>query len=153
MCDIIMYIKRDMKWSYIMKKQSRSAAREAAFTQIFQINQHGEELDYILDELLAEKPGCRDNLGYITTVVGGVKEKRDELVNIVSQHLKKGWTVDRISKVSLTILKLALYEILYVDDVPEKVAINEAVNLAKKYGTDSDPAFVNGVLGSYVNSR
>lgn len=85
-------------------------------------------------------------MGYITTVVGGVKEKRDELVNIVSQHLKKGWTVDRISKVSLTILKLALYEILYVDDVPEKVAINEAVNLAKKYGTDSDPAFVNGVL-------
>ena len=61
--------------------------------------------------------------------------------------------MDRISKVSLTILKLALYEILYVDDVPEKVAINEAVNLAKKYGTDSDPAFVNGVLGSYVNSR
>lgn len=153
MCDIIMYIKRDMKWSYIMKRQSRSAAREAAFTQIFQINQHGEELDYILDELLAEKPECRDNLGYITTVVGGVKEKRDELVNIVSQHLKKGWTVDRISKVSLTILKLALYEILYVDDVPEKVAINEAVNLAKKYGTDSDPAFVNGVLGSYVNGR
>ena len=61
--------------------------------------------------------------------------------------------MDRISKVSLTILKLALYEILYVDDVPEKVAINEAVNLAKKYGTDSDPTFVNGVLGSYVNGR
>ena len=136
-----------------MKRQSRSAAREAAFTQIFQINQHGEELDYILERLLEEKPECQDNLGYITTVVGGVKEKRDELVGIVAKHLKKGWTTDRISKVSLTILKLAIYEILYVDDVPDKVAINEAVNLAKKYGTENDPSFINGVLGAVVRDK
>ena len=62
--------------------------------------------------------------------------------------MKKGWTISRISKTSLAILKLAIYEIKYVDDVPAKVAINEAVNLAKKYGADDEPSFVNGLLGA-----
>lgn len=135
-----------------MKKQSRSAAREAAFTQIFQINQHGEELDCILGELLEEKPECADNIDYIRNVVYGVRDKRDELVNIISKHLRKGWSIERISKTSLSILKLAVYEINYVDDVPAKAAVNEAVNLAKKYGAESEPAFVNGVLGSYMKT-
>lgn len=141
------------KIAHTMKRQTRSEAREAAFTQIFQINQHGEELDDMIAELLKEKPECEDNLGYIKTVVHGVCEKRDELVAAVEKYLKSGWTIKRISKASLTILKLAIYEIEYMDDVPEKVAINEAVNLAKKYGADNDPKFVNGILGSYLKDR
>ena len=136
-----------------MKRQTRSEAREAAFTQIFQINQHGEELDEMIEELLDEKPECEDNLGYIQTVVMGVKEKRDELVAEIEKYLKPGWTVKRLSKVSLTILKLALYEIQYLDDVPEKVAINEAVNLAKKFGAENDAKFVNGILASFIRNR
>lgn len=135
-----------------MKRQTRSEAREAAFTQIFQINQHGEELDEMMKELLNEKPECEDNLGYIQTVVHGVDEKRDELVGEVEKYLKKGWNISRISKVSLSILKLAIYEIKYMDDVPPKVAINEAVELAKKYGEDDDPKFINGILGSFMNN-
>ena len=135
-----------------MKRQTRSEAREAAFTQNFQINQHGDELDEMMQELLNEKPECEDNLGYIQTVVQGVKEKRDELVGEVEKYLKKGWTISRISKVSLTILKLAIYEIKYMDDVPPKVAINEAVELSKKYGTDEDPKFINGILGSFMKN-
>ena len=136
-----------------MKRQSRSGAREAAFTQIFQINQHGEELDTMMELMLDEKPECESNLGYIQSVVTGVKEKRDELVADVERYLRAGWTVSRISKVALTILKLAIYEIKYVDDVPDKVAVNEAVELAKKYGTDNDPKFVNGVLASFLRDR
>ena len=135
-----------------MKRQTRSEAREAAFTQIFQINQHGEELDEMMEELLKEKPECEDNLGYIQTVVRGVQEKRDELVGEVEKYLKKGWSVARISKVSLSILKLAIYEIKYMDDVPPKVAINEAIELSKKYGADEDPKFVNGILGSFMKN-
>lgn len=136
-----------------MKRQTRSEAREAAFTQIFQINQHGDELDAMIEELLNDKPECEDNLGYIQTVVSGVNEKRDELVAEVEKYLKPGWTWRRISKASLTILKLAIYEMKYMDDVPDKVAINEAVNLAKKYGADNDAKFVNGVLASFVQNK
>ena len=131
-----------------MKKQSRSEARCAAFTQIFQMNQHKDDMDQILDELLEAIPECEHNLGYIELVVNGVKDNEKELEDIISAHLKKGWSLSRISKASLAILKLAIYEINYVEDVPPKVAINEAVNLAKKYGTDEDPAFVNGLLGA-----
>lgn len=134
------------------KRQTRSEARRAAFTQIFQLNQQGDDKGEMLEHLLNAIPECEDNLGYIQSVVNGVDEKRDELNGIISEHLKKGWTLSRISKVSHAILKLAVYEIKYVDDVPEKVAINEAVNLAKEYGSEDDPKFVNGILGAIVKT-
>lgn len=131
-----------------MKKQTRSEARRAAFTQVFQMKQHREEMEEIMGYMLEEMPECNDNLGYITTVVNGVKEHEAEIEDIISAHLKKGWSLSRISKVSAAVLKLAVYEMKYVEDVPPKVAINEAVELVKKYGAEEDPAFVNGVLGA-----
>ena len=132
------------------KKQTRSEARAAAFTQIFQLNQQGDDKGQMMEHLLNAIPECEDNLGYIQTVVNGVDEKSAELDEIIGANLKKGWTVHRISKVSLAILRLALFEIKYVDDVPEKVAINEAVELAKTYGGEDDAKFVNGILGAIV---
>ena len=132
------------------KKQTRSEARAAAFTQIFQLNQQGDDKGEMLEHLLNAIPECEDNLGYIQTVVNGVDEKSAELDEIIGANLKKGWTVQRISKVSLAILRLALFEMKYVDDVPEKVAINEAVELAKTYGGEEDAKFVNGILGAIV---
>lgn len=132
------------------KKQTRSEARAAAFTQIFQLNQQGDDKGEMLEHLLNAIPECEDNLGYIQTVVNGVDEKSAELDEIIGANLKKGWTVHRISKVSLAILRLALFEMKYVDDVPEKVAINEAVELAKTYGGEEDAKFVNGILGAIV---
>ena len=134
-----------------MKKQTRSEARCAAFTQVFQINQHREEMDEIMAYLLEEKPECSANLGYITTVVNGVKEHEEELEGIIAAHLKKGWSISRISKVSAAIMKIAIYEMKYVDDVPPKVAINEAVELIKKYGGEEEPRFVNGLLGAVLS--
>ncbi len=132
------------------KKQTRSEARAAAFTQIFQLNQQGDDKGQMMEHLLNAIPECEDNLGYIQTVVNGVDEKKDELDEIIGSNLKKGWTIHRISKVSLAILRLALFEIKYVEDVPEKVAINEAVELAKTYGGEDDAKFVNGLLGAIV---
>lgn len=131
-----------------MKRQTRSEARRAAFTQIFQMNQHRDDMDIIMDELLKAIPECEDNLGYIKSVVDGVNEHEDELTEIISANVKKGWTFERLSKAAQCILKLAVYEMKYADDVPPKVAINEAVELAKTYGGDNDSSFVNGVLAN-----
>ncbi len=131
-----------------MKKQTRSEARDAAFTQIFQISMHEDDMDVVLSELLRERPECETNLGYITQVTDGVMQHNGELEETIKKHLKKGWSLSRISKPSLAVLKLAIYEMKYVDDVPAKVAINEAVELAKRYGSDDDPNFVNGLLAS-----
>ncbi len=134
--------------SVVMRKQTRSEARDAAFTQIFQMNLHEDDMEVIMDELLLARPECETNLGYIQKIINGVGKHEDELVSIIEKHLKQGWPISRISKVSLTVLKLALFEMKYMDDVPMKVSINEAVELAKRYGDEGDPSFVNGLLGS-----
>ena len=86
---------------------------------------------------------------YVKEIARGVKENNEEITAIIEKNLKKGWTIDRISTVDLAILKLAIYEIKYKKE-PFKVIINEAVNLAKKYGEETSSAFVNGVLASVV---
>lgn len=131
-----------------MRKQTRSEARDAAFTQVFQMSLHADDMDVILDELLKARPECETNLGYIRDIIDGVQKHSEEIEEIISNNLKQGWSISRISKVSLAILKIAIYEMKYRDDVPAKVAINEAVELAKRYGDDDDPTFINGLLAS-----
>lgn len=89
--------------------------------------------------------------GYAQAVVTAIECKKDEIDAEISKFLKKGWTISRISKPSLAILRLAIYEIKYIDSVPGSVAVNEAVELAKKYTID-ESKFVNGILGSYIRS-
>lgn len=136
-----------------MKKQTRHQARDAAFTLVFQMSMHEDGMDIILQELLEEKPECEQNLGYITQITNGVKEHNEELEEIIAGKLRDGWTISRISKISLVIMKLAIFEMKYVDDVPGKVAINEAVELAKRYGDESDAKFVNGLLGKVLEEQ
>lgn len=131
-----------------MRKQTRSEARDAAFTQVFQMSMHQDDMEVVLEELLKARPECEGNLGYIKTIIDGVMKNEKEIIECISRNLKEGWSISRISKASLTILKLAIFEMKYMDDVPNKVAINEAVELAKRYGDDDDPNFVNGLLGS-----
>ena len=81
-----------------MKKQTRSQARDAAFTQVFQMNMHEDDMDVILEELLNARPECETNLGYIRQIIDGVKEHESELEDTVAKYLKAGWTLSRISK-------------------------------------------------------
>lgn len=133
------------------KKLSRSQARCEAFKIIFQLNQHMDDVDFLLDNLMNELPASVTSMPYIKNVVYGVMEKYDELTGIIGENLAEGWKVERISKVARAVLLLAIYEIKYVDDVPEKVAINEALELAKKFDMPDSSVFVNGVLAGVVN--
>ena len=89
---------------------------------------------------------------YIKDAAYGIEKNREEIINQIKDELSEKWEIRRLSKMSLAILKLAVYEMIYAK-VPYKVVINEAVELAKKYGDDSTPAFVNGILGSVVKKN
>ena len=87
---------------------------------------------------------------YIEDAVLGIEKNKDEICSLIEKNLKSDWKIDRISKIDLSILKLAIYEIKY-KEIPFKIAINEAVELAKRYGEDPSKNFVNGILASIVN--
>lgn len=125
----------------------RSEQRKQAFELIFSSMFSGEDENAV--ELYSENVEPLSD--FAKTVFEGVKEKCEELDCEISKYLN-GWKLNRISKVNLSILRLAVYEIKYVEDVPTSVAINEAVELAKTYSSKEDAAFVNGILGSFVRS-
>ena len=102
------------------------------------------------NEVYAERPS-RYQMAYIDSVVSGVANRQDEL-NEKIQQFSIGWDVKRISRLTRAILQLAIFEILYMDDVPTGVAISEAVRLAKMYDGDDAGSFVNGILGSFARS-
>ncbi len=82
----------------------------------------------------------------------GINKNIEEINDIISKNLKEKWTIERVSKIDLSILKLAIYELLYTE-TPYKVVINEAVELAKKYGDDYSKSFINGILASVVKEK
>ena len=102
------------------------------------------------NEFYTQRPD-RFQLRYIDTVVAGVANREEEL-NDVIRKFSIGWDISRISKLDRCILQLAIFEILYVEDVPAGVAVSEAVRITKKYDGDEAGAFVNGILGSFVRS-
>jgi len=102
------------------------------------------------NDVYAERPS-RAQMAYIDGVVAGVANREEEL-NATIQKFSIGWNVNRISHLTRCVMQLAIYEILYVEDVPTGVAISEAVRLAKKYDGDDTGSFVNGILGSFARS-
>ena len=103
------------------------------------------------NEVYSDRPS-RAQLAYIDSVVAGVANRADDL-NALIQQYSIGWDVSRISRLTRCIMQLAIYEILYVDDVPAGVAIAEAVRLSKKYDGDDTGSFVNGILGAFNRSK
>lgn len=129
---------------------TRSEAREQAFMLLFSKSFDDEPLEATIEDNSEMYEGgiC----GYAQSVVGGIEDKKDEIDDEIKKYLKQGWSISRISKPSLAILRLAIYEIKYVSGVPQSVSINEAVELAKKYTID-ESKFVNGILGSFVRDN
>lgn len=128
----------------------RSEARELLFKAIYETEIQKDFSEEHID-LFIENNEIKDKetINYIKKSIEGINENANELEELISKNLKKDWTLDRISKTSIAILKLAIYEIKYAN-IPFKVAINEAVDLSKKYSEDAAPAFVNGILASIV---
>ena len=102
------------------------------------------------NEIYAERPS-RPQMAYLDNVVTGVANREEELNGFI-QKFSIGWDIKRISHLARSIMQLAIYEILYMDDVPTGVAVSEAVRLAKKYDGDDTGAFVNGILGAFARS-
>ena len=103
------------------------------------------------NEVYTDRPS-RAQLAYIDGVVAGVANRTDDL-NAIIQQYSIGWDVSRISRLTRCIMQLAIYEILYVKDVPAGVAISEAVRLSKKYDGDDTGSFVNGILGAFLRAQ
>ena len=144
---------------------TRANARELAVHLIYGREFTGEEPEQVVavrlnkeyypelsqeNDVYSERPS-RAQMQYIDGVVSGVANRTDDLNAYISKF-SIGWDVSRISRLARTILQLAIYEILYVEDVPVGVAVSEAVRLAKKYDGDDTGAFVNGILGSFARS-
>jgi transcription antitermination protein NusB len=121
---------------------SRRTARKQAFLNLYQSDVNDSPLDSTM-ERWREYRGDLD--GYAVTLARGVEEEQEQLDAVLSE-VSVGWPVYRMSAVDRTLLRLALYEMFYVDDVPPDVAVNEAVELAKGYSGEEAPAFVGGVL-------
>ena len=142
---------------------TRGNARELAVHLIYGRTFTGEEPERVVEvrlakdyyselsqehEVYTERPS-RAQLGYIDAVVSGVANRQEELDAEISKYAK-GWDISRISRLTRCVMQLAMFETLYVDDVPAGVAVSEAVRLAKKYDGDDTGSFVNGILGSFV---
>lgn len=142
---------------------TRTNAREIVVHLIYGINYTKESADEAIvsrfaadyyetlqseNDVYTERPNARQ-MSYINVVVKGIEEKQAELDGYISQYAI-GWNISRISRLARSIMQLALYEILYVDDVPTSAAINEAVELTRKYEDEDVVSFVNGILGSFV---
>ena len=129
---------------------TRSQEREQAFILIFEC---GFNRDIPINELyeMAVESEFLNESDYTKRLVVATAENLEEIDGRISEFTV-GWTLDRITKVSLSILRIAVCEMLYFDDVPVGVSINEAVELAKNYATKEDSQFINGVLGSIAKS-
>ena len=130
---------------------NRSAIREEAFKLIYsmQIQKQERLNDQIELYLESNQIENEDAKIYINDTIHGMEKNKEEINEFIIKNLKSDWKFDRISKIDLAILSLAIYELKYTD-IPYKVVINEAVELAKKYGEDSSKKFVNGILASVV---
>ncbi len=139
---------------------SRKAAREVAVHIVYDYgfgNEIGtESLERFLSDEFADSISAdtdiysqvgKEQHAYITGIVNGISEKRDEIDDLIKKY-SVGWNLNRISRIAMAIMRVAVYETKCVEDVSEKIAINEAIEIAKKYDTTETASFINGILGS-----
>ncbi len=133
---------------------ARSKARKRALDILYESELRGLALDATLAErqASAEATGHLPVNDYTVRLVRGVTENRSRIDGLLTSY-SEGWTLERMPSVDRNILRIGLYEVLYVDDVPDAVAVSEAIALARELSTDESPTFVNGVLGNVVRNK
>lgn len=131
---------------------SRRSARETAMQVYYQMEIHNEyNLDVArsyIDEVIDNK----DDREYIDDLVDIFIKNKETIDQHINSNLKR-WSIDRLSKIDLSILRIGLAEMLFREDIPIKVSINEAIELGKKFGTDDSAAFISGLLGATVKEK
>ena len=133
---------------------NRSKTREESFKLLYSMQilkdiDIDEQINIFLQE---EEITDKEAIEYINDVIKGIEKNEKDIETKIEENIKEDWSLSRISKIDLTLLKLGIYEMLY-SKLPYKVVINEVVELAKNYGDDSSKAFVNGVLASIVKKH
>lgn len=134
------------------KSRGRHAARKRAVDVLFEAEARGLTAAEVADsrnQLAGSVRGIEPLATYTETVARGVTEHAAHIDDLISSHLQ-GWTLTRLPAVDRAVLRVAVWELLHAEDVPEPVAVDEAVELAKELSTDDSPAFVNGVLGQIM---
>lgn len=132
---------------------TRTEIRELTFELLYSLEiqkmekeEYNEQIELFLVEQNISQEKAKT---YMTETVNGIAKNEERILELISQNLKEKWDISRVSKINLTLLKLATYEIMYTE-LPYKVVVNEAVEIAKKYGDDTSPAFINGVLANII---
>ena len=129
---------------------ARSKARKRAVDVLYAADLRGiDRRELLAEELAAGQPPVNE---YTVRLVEGVAEHAAEIDRLVDEHAT-GWSLERLPDVDRAILRLATFELVWADDVPDPVAIDEAVTLARTLSTDDSPAFVNGVLGAIADTK
>lgn len=131
----------------------RSAMRELAFKLVYEIEVQKQASEDQLEIFIENNEITNKNvIEYLKDIKSGIEKNADEINGLIIRNLKDNWSLNRISKINLSLIKLAIYEMLY-KELPYKVAINEVVELAKKYADESAPVFINGILASVVKEK
>lgn len=130
--------------------RARSKARKRAIDLLFEADVRGvDAVGLLADRIATADPPVPE---YAVTLVENVTGSRDRLDALIGEHAR-GWSLDRMPAVDRNILRLGAYELLYADDVPDAVAVVEAVELARELSTDESPAYVNGLLGTLLERK
>ena len=125
----------------------RRKARTIALQALYEVDSVARQAEAVVERLLAEAELSEENAAFVRELVGGVVQNKGEIDRSI-QRFAPAWPVEQIALVDRNILRLAIFEILFDNKVPIKVAISEAVELAKSFGSGNSSRFVNGVLGS-----
>lgn len=130
----------------------RKQAREGAMKVLFQMDSMSDFTEESLEVFLENFEYDEMETLYIKESISKIRENLEEIDEYIKQNLE-GWSIYRLAKVDLAVLRIAIYEMLFRDDIPMEVSINEAIETVKKYSTDESFKFINGVLGGFARSR
>jgi N utilization substance protein B len=129
---------------------ARSKARKRALDILYAAELRGEEPEVALDRAIAAGEGPTND--YTADLVRGVVAHRSRIDDLLAEY-SQGWTLDRMPAVDRNVLRLGVFELMWADDVPDAVAVSEAIGLVRDLSTDESPGFVNGILGSILRSK
>jgi len=131
---------------------TRKEARDLAFKLLYQVEMQNETAQNIIDIYYEENELTGKSKQYVEEILFGVLEK-SEVIDEIITGLSESWKLNRISKISISLIRLSVYEIMYRDDIPDNVSINEAVGLAKLYEGEESASFVNGILAAVLKKK
>ncbi len=129
---------------------ARSKARKRALDHLYACELRREDPIAVLDQRIAEGEGPTND--YTSTLVRGVVERRERIDGLLRQY-SESWSLERMPAIDRNVLRIGAFELLYADDIPDAVAVSEAMSLVRDLSTDDSPSFVNGILGALVRDK